>query len=78
MTKTYRKADGTTVTVSDEDYKKLQELSDDEIERRAACDPDALPLSEEELKKFKRAKPVTPAGRQQWVSSSNAPASAAK
>ena len=60
MNKTYRKSDGTTVTVTDEDYKKLQELSDDEIERRAGCDPDALPLSEEELKKFKRVKPVTP------------------
>ena len=55
--KTYQKTDGTTVTVSEDDYKSIQGLSDEEKERRAASDPDALPLTEEELKKLKPANP---------------------
>ncbi len=40
------------------DFSKLDALSDDEIERRALSDPDAEPLSEEELAEMERVPDV--------------------
>lgn len=54
--KTYTKADGSIVTISEEDYKGIQGLSDEEVEHRAETDPDALPLSDDELEKLKPVK----------------------
>lgn len=42
---------------SDTDWEKVQELTDEEIREAALSDPDAQPLTEEELKKFKRVVP---------------------
>ena len=36
------------------DWEALDELSDDEIERRAASDPDAPPLTQADLKRMRR------------------------
>jgi len=60
MKRTFRKSDGTLVTVTEKDYELIRGLTDEEIERRAASDPDALPFSEEELKEFKRVHPLPP------------------
>lgn len=38
---------------SDVDFSKADEMSDEEIEKRAESDPDSLPFSEEQLKKVK-------------------------
>lgn len=66
MTKsnTYQKTDGSTVTVSEQDYKNIQGLSDEEIEHRAESDADALPLSDDELDKLK---PVNPRRKKSWI-----------
>jgi len=55
--KTYQKTDGSTVTISEDNYKNIQGLSDEEIESRAKSDSDALPLSDDDLD---RLKPVSP------------------
>ncbi|MCL7423029.1 MAG: hypothetical protein M8364_19230 [Methylobacter sp.] len=39
------------------DYKRLREMTEDEIEKNAESDPDAPLLTDEELKKFKRVNP---------------------
>ena len=39
-------------------WKKIQELSEDDIVSRAKSDPDNLPLTQVQLEKFKRVKPV--------------------
>lgn len=36
---------------------ELENMSDEEIHERALSDPDALPLTEEQLKRFKRVNP---------------------
>ncbi len=58
---TYEKTDGTTVTITEEHYKKAREMTEEEIHQGALIDPDALPLSEDDLKKFK---PVNPRRKQ--------------
>ncbi len=54
---TNRKADGTTVTITEDHYKKARKMTEEEIHEAALSDPDAQPLTEEELKKLK---PVNP------------------
>ena len=39
------------------DYERLKNMTDDEIERNAESDPDALTPTDEQLKKFKKVKP---------------------
>lgn len=39
------------------DYERLKNMTEEEIERNAESDPDALPPTEEQLKKFKKVKP---------------------
>lgn len=39
------------------DYERLKKMSEKEIEENAASDPDAPPVSDEDLKKFKRVNP---------------------
>jgi len=39
------------------DYKRLENMTEDEIEENAKNDPDAPLLSDEDLKKFKRVIP---------------------
>ncbi len=51
--KTYTKADGTTVTNTEDHYKKARKMTEEEIHEAALSDPDAQPLTEEELKKLK-------------------------
>jgi hypothetical protein len=55
--RTYQKTDGSTVTITEEDYKQIQGLSDEEKEERAKSDPDAQPLSDDELDKLKPVHP---------------------
>ncbi len=59
MTKnrTYKKSDGTTFDDSDIDWTEFDNMSDEEAHRRALADPDAQPLSEEQIKRFKRVNP---------------------
>ncbi len=38
------------------DYKRLENMTEEEIEKNAENDPDAPLLTEEELKKFKKIK----------------------
>jgi hypothetical protein len=38
---------------SDVDFSKADEMSEEEIEKRAKSDPDSVPFSEEQLKKVK-------------------------
>ncbi len=40
------------------DWEALDRLSDEEVERRAASDPDAQPLSEEDLRRLRRSSRV--------------------
>ncbi len=54
---TYKKTDGTTFTVNEDDYTKMREMTEDEVHEAALSDPDAQPLTEDELKQFK---PVNP------------------
>ncbi|VAW86036.1 hypothetical protein MNBD_GAMMA18-560 [hydrothermal vent metagenome] len=54
---TYKKSDGSTFTVTDDDYKKMREMTDEEVHEAALSDPDAQPLTEEQLKNLK---PVNP------------------
>ena len=39
------------------DWEKLENMTDEELHQAAIDDPDVAPLSEEELKKFKRVVP---------------------
>lgn len=55
--KTYQKTDGSTVTITEEHYKKSREMSEEEIHEAALSDPDAQPLGDEELKKLKSVNP---------------------
>ncbi len=57
MSKTYQKTDDTTVTVTEEHYKKAREMSEEERHQAALDDPDALPLTDKQLKQLK---PVNP------------------
>ncbi len=54
---TYKKSDGSTFTVTEDDYKEMRKMTDEEVHEAALSDPDAQPLTEEELKKLK---PVNP------------------
>jgi len=54
---TYKKSDGSTFTVSDDDYEEMRNMTDEEVHEAALSDPDAQPLTEEQLKKLK---PVDP------------------
>ncbi len=38
------------------DYQRVKSMSDEEIEKNAQEDPDALPLTDEQIKKFKKVK----------------------
>jgi len=42
---------------SNTDWEEVRKLTDEEIREAALDDPDAQPLTEEELKKFKRVVP---------------------
>jgi hypothetical protein len=55
--KTYYKTDGSKVTITEDDYKKAREMTEEERHQAALSDPDALPLTEDELKLLK---PVNP------------------
>ena len=55
--KTYRKTDGSTITVTEDDYQKIREMTEEEVHAGALSDPDAQPLTDAELKQFK---PVNP------------------
>ena len=55
--KTYKKSDGTTFDNSDIDWTEFDSMSDEEVHRKALTDPDAQPLSEKQIKRFKRANP---------------------
>lgn len=37
------------------DWEALKELSDDEVERRAASDPDAKPLTKDDMRRMRRS-----------------------
>ena len=54
---TYNQSDGSTFTVTDDDFKEARKMTDEEIHRAALSDPDAQPLTDEQLKKFKRVSP---------------------
>lgn len=54
---TYKKSDGSTFTVSEDDYKDMRNMTDEEVHEAALSDPDAQPLTEEQLEKLK---PVDP------------------
>lgn len=55
--RTYKKSDGTTFDDSDIDWTEFDNMSDEEVHRRALADPDAQPLSKEQIKRFKRVNP---------------------
>jgi len=55
--KIYQKTDGSTITITEDHYKKAREITEEEVHEAALSDPDAQPLTEEELKQFK---PVNP------------------
>ena len=38
------------------DYERIKNMSDEEIEKNAQEDPDALPPTDEQMKKFKKVK----------------------
>lgn len=57
MKKIYNKTDNSKVTITEEHYKNIQGLSEAEILKRAESDPDAQPLTNEQLSKFKRVNP---------------------
>jgi len=48
--KTYQKTDDTSVTVTEEHYKKARKMSGKERHQAALDDPDALPITDEQLK----------------------------
>jgi len=56
-TDTYKKIDGTTITITEKRYKKAREMTEEEIHEAALSDPDAQPSTDDELKLFK---PVNP------------------
>jgi len=49
------KHDRKTLPKGKTDWKALDKLSDQEVERRALSDPDAKPLTEEDFKRLKRS-----------------------
>ncbi len=52
-TGTYKKTDGTTITITEERYKKARKMTEEEIHEAALSDPDAQPSTDDELKLFK-------------------------
>ncbi len=48
---------GEPLPESKTDYERLKNLTEEEIERNALNDPDALPMSEEQWKAFQRPVP---------------------
>lgn len=58
--KPYHKPDGTVVDADDIDWTEYDSINDEEAERRALADPDAPPLDQDELRKFKRVNPDSP------------------
>ena len=54
---TYQKPNGGTFTVTEEDYQQMRAMTDEEVHKAALSDPDAQPLTEEQLQKLK---PVNP------------------
>ncbi|MBL1259747.1 MAG: hypothetical protein COB33_004340 [Thiotrichaceae bacterium] len=54
---TYKKTDGTTFTVKEDDYTKMREMTEEEVHEAALSDPDAQPLTSEELARFRRVNP---------------------
>lgn len=55
---TYQKTDGSSVTITEDHYTKMRKMTDEEVHDAALSDPDAQPLSEEQMKKFKRVHPL--------------------
>ena len=55
--KTYRKSDGSAIDTRDIDWTEFDGMSDEEALHRAKEDPDAPPLDQDELDKFKRVHP---------------------
>lgn len=45
---------GRVLPASDTDWAAVDAMSDEEVEARAASDPDALPLTNEQLRQFRR------------------------
>jgi len=60
---TYRRADGSLITVREDDYKEALEMTEEEVHEAALSDPDAQPLTEEQMKKFKRVSNPRPTKR---------------
>jgi len=56
---TYQKTDGTKVTITQDDYDKALEMTEEEVHDAAMSDPDAQPLTDEQMSKFKRVNPRT-------------------
>ncbi len=54
---TFKKTDGSLFTVTDGHYKKMREMTEEDIHEAALSDPDAQPLTAEQLAKFE---PVNP------------------
>ncbi len=54
---TFRKKDGSSITVTEDVFKESDEMTAEEIHQGALSDPDAQPATEEQLKKFKRVNP---------------------
>lgn len=54
----YKKTDGSSITITEDHYKKAREMTEEEIHEAALSDPDAQPLTEEQMKKFKRVNPL--------------------
>ena len=54
---TFRKTDGSSVTVTEDVFKESDEMTAEEIHQGALSDPDAQPLTEKQLAKFKRVNP---------------------
>lgn len=57
MIGTYKKSDGTEFTLTEDDYKEMRKMTDEEVHEAALSDPDAHPLTEDQLKKLKPVKP---------------------
>jgi len=54
---TFKKTDGSTVTVTEEVFKESDKMTEEEVRAGALSDPDAQPSTKEQLKKFKRVNP---------------------
>jgi len=55
--KIYQKTDGSTITITEDHYKKAREITEEEVHEAALSDPDAQPLTSEELARFRRVNP---------------------